>query len=243
MSSATMYRGGHVIRSSTHKQAPHYECRVVRSVAPNQPELSDALGALERHTGNFVNYKEMGKLGVTLVMLEPVLRQIMGTNRKGAISREELTAFERDLNDSVSHSQYADYDIPVHDSLSPLSLYGKNKQHLAIRLAERDYRLVGDRAVIEQYIKDRYDVGKRFLEKNLVRMSPHVTIGQVRYENLEPRERESIQDDPTSFVIRRAYDSMQASEEQYGLTAERRQIIFPEQVTLNGLRIFCQAKP
>ena len=233
------------IRNATQKPQVRYESRVVRTVAPNQPELAVPLQRLGEHTRNFVDYKPLGKLGVTLVMLEPVLRQVLTTNRRGFIPRQALNNFEQELRNELHHAQYADYDIPLQDSFSPLALYGKHDQYLGIRLHEKDYRLVGDRAVVEQYIRDNYDVGKRFLDRNLKRLRPHITIGEVHYENLDIEQREALQADPSAFVIREAYQGMDAMRRNYGIGIEAMDletITFPETVTLNGLSVFVQQR-
>jgi hypothetical protein len=235
------------IRNATRMPAPEYECRVVRSVAPEQPALTNPLDLLRSNTRNLVNYKKAGELGVTLVMLEPVLRQILPNNRRGVIQKDALVDFESELRDNLSHAQYSDYDIPL-DNINPLALYGRQKQYLGLQLDQKDYRLVGDRAMVERYMRDNYDrasgegVSRRFLARNLRRMRPHITLGEIQYDNLDSEQVRSLHADPSSFMVRQATEHMVNDRKEPGFSGEIPEIVFPEEVTLNGLRIYCQPK-
>jgi hypothetical protein len=219
----------------------------MRSVKQDQPELFKPIQSLQENTSNLVTYKKCGELGVTLVMLEPVLRQILTKNHNGTIRREDITDFEVELNEKLEHAQYSDYDIEI-DQFKPLALYGKNKQWLGVQLNREDYRLVGDRAVVEHYIRDNYDrpngegVSKRFLSKNLQRMLPHITIGEVDYSQIPDEELGSFVDNPSQYLIERAYERMECNRQEYGTSLEVTPIVFPEQASLNGLRVFCQRR-
>ena len=69
------------IRNQTHKsKGPQWSFRVMRGVAPEQQDLTEQLGYLAEHTREFIDYKNIGKLGVTLLMLDPVLREILDVN-------------------------------------------------------------------------------------------------------------------------------------------------------------------
>ena len=246
-------------RSTTRKPPISYECRVVRSVAANQPELAGPLRLLKENTSNFVNYKwkesgkELGRLGVTLVMLEPVLRQILTKNRRGAIRREDVLTFETELREGMEHAQFENYDIPL-DQFSQLALYGRNKQYLGLQLSQRDYRMAADRTMVESYIRDNYDradgevVSKRFLARNLRRMEPHITIGEIDYAALMYRDEdgvmaaEKLQADPSSFVFDQAHKRMELHAQEFGANFEPETIVLPDHVTLNGLKIFCQQR-
>lgn len=241
------------IRNATRKPSQRYECRVVRTVERDQPDLSRPLRQLQENTNNFITYKwnepgkELGRLGVTLVMLEPVLRQILGSNRHGTIRREELTIFEAELRDGMSHAQFSNYDIPL-QQFEPLALYGRHRQYLGLQLARSDYRMVADRAMVEQYIRDNYDradgqaISRRFLARNLMRIEPHVTIGEVDYTALTAEQGRALRADPSQFVFDEAYARMEANEQEFGSDFAAQPIIFPEDVTLNGLRIFTQQR-
>jgi hypothetical protein len=233
-------------RSNTRGEQVRYECRVVRSLAPSQPELHRALGLLAANTANYVNY-DLGHAGVTIIMLEPILRQILMKNRRGIIPKENLRHFEDELTSNLKHAQYDNYDIPL-DPVRPLWLYGKNQNRLGLQFARRDYRLVGDRAVVEEYIHDTYDkpdgspVSQRFIDKNSRRLKPHATIGEVLYENMTPAQAWVFQADPAFFLVQEAYHQMRRNQEEYGSTYQIEDIIFPETVGLNGLRVFCQQR-
>jgi len=216
-------------------------------LAPNQPELARPLGLLAANTANYIEYDEMGKVGVTIIMLEPLLRRILSPNRRGVIPRTSLQQFEAELRDDLSHAQYADYNVPL-DTINPLALYGSNKNYLGLQFSPKDYRLVGDRAVVEEYMKDNYDqangrpVSQRFIDKNSRRLKPHATIGEVKYENMTPEQIEVFQADPTGFLVRETYDRMEANQKQYGSACEVERVTWPESVALNGLQVFCQQK-
>jgi hypothetical protein len=214
----------------------------MRAVEQNQPELKKPLDKLAESTSDVIQYKKFGTLGVTLVMLDPVLRQLMPQDRRGRIPREPLADFEREINEELDHAHYSNYDVPLSDAgFYPLELYGKDKRYLGIRLDKRDYRLIGDRAMVEEYICDNYDVSRRFLARNLVKMSPHITIGAVRYENMEYEDRQDLHRNPSDFILTRANRQMRADAREYGLP-EPEPIEFAETVTLNGLKIFCQQR-
>lgn len=235
------------IRNRTEQRVPHYECRVIREVQRGQAELTQSLQLLADNTPELITYKKFGSLGVTLAMLEPVLRKILPANRRGAISRDDLREFESELVGTMARAQFTDYDIRL-NSFSELALYGKDKQYLALELDQRDLRLEGERAMIEQYIRNNYDqedgsrVSKRFMSKNLSSLKPHITIGHVERENFSEAEYDAFVADPTTFMVQRADERMHANFEEYGGGFEPREIIFPETVTLGGLRIFCQQK-
>jgi hypothetical protein len=241
---ATTYRPA---RRDTRGEQPRYDCRITRSVIQDQPELADPLRLLEANTSNYINYRGMGKIGVTIMMLEPVLRKILVPDGRGMISKQDLKVFEAELQNDLEHAQYADYDVPV-DPVYQLDLFGRNKDRLAIQLDPRDYRLVGDRAVVEAYIRDNYEqndgrpISRRFFDRNSMRLRPHITIGDVRYENMDSNQVTTFQADPSVFLIREAQRQMISDRQDYGEAYEVRDIILPEQVSLNGLRVFCQQK-
>jgi hypothetical protein len=234
-------------RHDTRKEPVRYECRITRSAQPDQPELAEPLRLLEANTNNYIQYRGIGKIGVTIMMIEPVLRKILISDRRGIIPKQDLQDFEAELQDNLRHAQYADYDVPV-DPAQPLALFGRNKDRLALQLHPRDYRLVGDRAVVESYIQDNYEqndgrpVSRRFLDRNSARFRPHITIGDVRYENMDARQVETFQADPSVFLIRESYRQMASDREDYGESYAVQDIILPEHVALNGLKVFCQQK-
>lgn len=234
-------------RRNTHREPVRYECRITRSVATDQPELAEPLRLLEDNTNNYVNYRGIGKIGVTIMMIEPVLRKILLADRRGIIPKQDLKIFEGELQDNLHHAQYADYDVPL-DPVQPLALFGRNQDRLALQLDSRDYRLVGDRAVVEAYIQDNYDqnngrpVSRRFLDRNSARFRPHITIGDVRYENMDSNQIEDFQADPSAFLIRESYRQMSSDRQDYGESYQVQDIILPDQVSLNGLRVFCQQR-
>lgn len=235
-------------RSATRGEQPRYECRITRGLQLPQPELTEPLRLLAEHTSNYITYRNVGKVGVTIMMIEPLLRRIMVKNQRGVIPKDGLQTFETELRDRMSHAQFADYDIPL-DSFNPLALRGANDDRLALQFDPKDYRMVGDRAMVEAYMRDSYDqadgrpVSKRFIDKHSHRLLPHITIGDVHYENMTREQRDRFQEDPTAFLVTEAYHKMEWNQKEYGTSAcESEQIVFPETVSLNGLSVFCQQK-
>ncbi len=244
-------------RSDTRKQPVHYDFRVCRGVQPGQPELEKPLSQLHEHTANFVQYKSLGKLGLTLLMLEPVLREILPRNRNGMIPPDGVRTFEDELRQSLHTAQYENYGGIRLDPVAPLALYGRHKNRLGLRL-QKDYRLVGDRAVVEEYILDNYttteghDVSKRFLANTLTPIAPHITIGTVLYEHLTPEQGQALQDDPTWFVHSEAYASMEAQRLEYDFVSDKlanpgppplvEHICLPESLSLSALSVVCRPR-
>ena len=240
-------------RYDSPKQAKHYECRVARGLDQNQPELGRSLRQFEEATGDFVDYKwdkrgkELGELGVTLAMLEPVLRDVLDIP-KGAIQREDLTRFEVGLKERMESARYKDRSIPL-DAENPLGLYGKRKNQLALRLDSQDLRLPGERAMVERYIQNTYDrndggeVTNKFLSKKLQPLDPHITIGEINYDTLNSEETEALQENPTEFMRGQVSDHLDYLGDNFerGDTAQDI-LMLPDKVSLNGLQVFCQRR-
>lgn len=233
-------------RNAIRRETPRYECRVVRPLQPGQSELTAALGLLAANTSNYVEYNKIGKTGVTIIMLEPILRQILLKDRRGVIPRDHVQNFESELRERLGHAQYADYDIPI-DPLNPLALYGGGRW-LGLQFDPRDYRLTGDRAVVEEYVTDNYDrpdgrpLSRRFIDANTRRLKPHATIGEVHYENMTPAQEVAFRDNPTTFLVREAYARMERNVQDYGPSYAVTPIVWPETVALAGLSVHCERK-
>ncbi len=242
------------IRTDTRKQTPRHELRVVRNVAPGQTALSSVLDILRDTTGNFVDYKkddkEKGghghrpdaKLGVTLLMLGPLMRHVFGIGPGQRVPVETLRSVETDLNARMAHAKFQDYSIPLQDQLvNPLGLFGAEDQYLGIVLDEDDLRLTGDRAIVEKYFRDKYQLSRRAMRRHLAELRPHVTIGEVRYDQMSEEEAAAIRENPSAFIIGAAnYRQRRLAELEQGPAPLP--VIFPETIMLNGLRIACQPK-
>lgn len=229
-------------RSNTRRRTPPQELRVVRGVAPHQPELFGALALLRGTTSNFVEYKDTDELGVTLLMLGPLMRSILGVGPGQRVPPKELRTVETALNDRLAHTRYQDYDIPLEDTVAqPLDLYGRRRQYLGISLRTRDLRMIGDRAVAAAYFRETYGVSNRELGRRLKDLRPHVTIGEVRYDQMTATEADTLRVDPSAFILGAAR-THQEREVELGLQSAVTPVVFPDVVSLNGLRIFCQPK-
>jgi hypothetical protein len=51
-----------------------------------------------------------------------------------------------------------------------------------------------------------------------------------------------FQDDPTGFLVAETYGRMQRCAELYGEVFQNDVVVWPETVSLNGLRVFCQQR-
>lgn len=234
-------------RSSTFGERARYDCRVIRELEPGQDHIIQPLGLLAANTFHLVRYDDPGKWHMTLIMLNPLLRQILAPNRRGDIPRGGVQHFETELRRDLDHTRFADYEVKL-DPVHPLWLYGKDKNRLGMQLSQDDYRPVGDRAMVEAHLRANYDkpngdpVSKRFIDQNSLPLKPHVTIGEVRYENMTTEEAELLRKDPTTFLTRAAYDRMDEIERLYGEGCGAEDIVMPEEVSFAGLRVFCERR-
>ena len=230
-------------RTSIHEQSRPYELRVMRRVAPGQPKLSKVIAALSETTGNFVNYKkDPRRLGVTLMMLGPLMRHLLGTGPGQRVTAEDLRTAEEDLNRRVAHAKYQDYNVPLFDPMfQPLDLYGHKKQYLGIRLSPKDLRLTGDRAIVESYFRGKFRLSENDLDRHLEDLDPHITIGRVLYGNMDEEQIAALQDNPSTFLLQADRARQERLVEFEGRPAVV-PIVFPEAIGLNGLRIVCQPK-
>lgn len=234
------------------KSEAHYDCRVVRSVDKNQDELARSLRQLKDATGEFVEYKwskrseELGRLGVTLAKLNPVARDILDIPRRGKIRREDWRQFETDLNEHLEPTRFQTHTIAL-DSENPLGLYGKNNEHLALRLDPNDSRVAHERKIIDTYLKETYhlpnggELSDEFLNGKLLPIDPHITIGKINYMAMGWDKQLALEENPSQFIQNEMTNYVES------LTAEKHYYrtptiaTLPETVSLNGLQIWCQS--
>lgn len=230
------------IRSNTHRDSISHELRVVRTVAPDQPELFGALALLRETTGNLVKYKDDDELGVTMLMLDPLMRRVFGVGPGQRVPVADLRRAEKDLNERLSHAQYQNYDIPLHDKVAwPLQLYGTGDHYLGIVLSFKDLRLHGDRAIVQQYFMDEYGISRGEFKRHVAGLRPHVTIGEVQYGEMDYEQKAAIRNNPSSFLLGAARTLQERLVEFEGREAVL-PVIFPDSIALNGLTIACQPK-
>ncbi len=223
------------------KNSIHYQSRVVRSVEPIQPELSKALNQLKETTGNFVEYKPIGRLGITLAILDPALKQVVGADKKGQVSDETIKHFEAELNEELDFANQG-LEYPLKNPNVPVDLYGSEQARLGITLSQRDLRLRGQRLIVEEYIKDTYPaVSRRFGSKDLAHIVPHVTIGTVIPAYLDKEDRDLLYKDPSDFMLGRVLQEQIHAAERYRLD-QPEPIVFPEAICLGGLHVVCEQR-
>jgi hypothetical protein len=234
----TRPRGGHSAREQV-----HYSCRVIRSVERGREGAARALLPLMDNTGRYVEYETVGKIGVTLVQLDPVLRSILGKDKRGAAALEGMPDFQAELRDKLDHAQYGEYAIPVSPEMQ-LGLYGRDSDVLGLRLSADDYRLRGDHAVVKAYIDDTYaheneSTRERFLQANRELDLSYIALGRVKLENMGADEASDFRADPTEFLAAAAEAEMNGNRERYGDHFVVHDITYPETVAFNGLSVVC----
>lgn len=231
------------IRTSTHRTRPAHELRVSRRVAPGQAKLAGVLDLLRDTTGHLVEYKSTAKLGVTLLMLGPLMRHAFGVGPGQRVPAQTLREVEKDLNARLAHAKFKNYDIPLEDFMTrPLDVYGARDQYLGIALDMEDMRLTGDRAIAERYFKGKYGLSNNEVDKYLGDLRPHITIGEIRYDQITDEEAvASLQNDPSTFILQASRQKQQRLFE-YEDGPPVVPVIFPETISLNGLVIACQPK-
>ncbi len=215
----------------------HYECHIARSVEPNQSEFVHALQVLEQNTADFVQYQPIGRLGVRLVMLESALKQIIGVDKKGIITEAARRDFETELNQNLARHPHGEFLIA--DPREPFVLQGRDDQELAIQLAKDDYRLHGDRAVAEEYIRDTYP-GISAGRENVVRMEARVAIGEVQPQYLSPDDRGLLAENPSDFMLNTVMERQRSDADMFGLSGGVDPVVFPDAIILGGLHVVCQ---
>lgn len=226
-------------KESPHKSSVHYDSRIIRQVEPGQPELKRALNQLRATTGDFIDYQSVGALGVTLAILDPALKHIVGTDKRGEISKGAIREFEAELNDELDIRSLGT-DFALQNANSPFEIYGQNQDTLGITLSTRDSRLYGQRIVAENYIREEYPgVSSRFGAHGLTRITPHIAIGTVMPQYMSGGERRDLYRNPSDFVLDRAMHAQQREAETYGISHEIEPIEFPEHIALGGLKVVC----
>lgn len=227
-------------KESSHKSPIHYESRIVRQLEPGQPELTRPLNQLRDTTSDFVNYRSVGALGVTLAILDPALKHIVGTDKRGKISKQAIREFEAELNSELD-AQDLGTEFALQDSNRPFELYGRDQDKLGITLSSRDSRLYGQRIVAENYIREEYpQISSRFGTNGLLRITPHITIGTIMPQYLDGEERRQLYRNPSDFVLDRVSHTQQAEREMFAIDSDVEPIVFPEHITLGGLRVVCE---
>lgn len=230
-----------ISKETSHRTAVRYQSEIVHEVNPVQRELAVALKNLEKTTDTFVDYLPLGRLGISLASLDPVIRQILSTDKRGIINNSARKEFERDLNESLA--EFHGKTITVPSSTRPLGVFGHDKSELGIRLDVNDPLLFGERVLVERFIRIEHPaISERFGEE-ILNWEPHIPIGAIRPGTLTNDQLEELQVDTNGFIhnaMQQAYDEM---EDRFGLDIGSRDFSFPDELALGGLRIVCNKQP
>ena len=225
-----------VPKEKSPKLAIRYQSRVVHELDHTQKGVTSPLSTLKKTTGNFIQYMPVGKLGVTLACIDPILKQILGVGKKGEIDDTTRRDFEAELNSELGFldSQKVTLDNPS----VPFELYGRQKNRLGINLST-SAQLLGERVLVEKHIRREYPTTSSRFEDNLLDWDPHITIGFVRPEYLTRDEIDDLHGDPSGFIIGKAVASAEADHERFGVENIADQIVFPDSLVLGGLGVVC----
>jgi len=226
------------------REPVRYSGRVIRTIEQSRDGAARALVPLMDNTQAYVEYEKPGKIGVTLLQLDPVIRSILGKDRRGVARLDGKSDFENELNANLKHAQYDEYSIPVAEE-SQLGIYGRDEDVLGLRLSTDDYRLVGDHAVVKQYVDNTYahlggeSARARFLQANSGLDLGYVALGRIRYENMSSDQRSDFRAGPTEFLELAAEVEMESNQERFGGNYKAHEIVFPDVVAFNGLSVAC----
>jgi hypothetical protein len=214
----------------------------MRSVAPNQPELEAQFELLVEHTREIVSYKKLGTLGVTLLMLDPVLHTITDVERHKRIPVSKLQKLGQEVNEAFGHTQHDIYNVPIVDRYAPYGLYGygDDKPYLGLRLGPiyEDEQLTQDRELVINHIAETYPVDERTIRKGLIPLKPHITLGTVNWDALDIYQQEDFKRDPNAFISSFMRERVNLRKAEKLVTADLP--VFPETICLNGLQAFCE---
>lgn len=218
------------------KQAVHYQSRIVHEVYPIQRELKATLKTLEQTTGDRIDYISVGRLGVTLATLDPLVKPILGLDKKGVIEKSAISDFEDELNTELE--ELHDRKVHIADISHPLELYGKHKDKLALRLSKFE-GLTEERIEVEKYLREQEpNASSRFFNE-LMGWEPHIVIGIVKPEKFDVDNMDSFLDNPSSYLDNLVSEVHLRDREVFGIEPKNDAIIFPEEISLGALRVVC----
>ena len=227
------------IRNSTHKSKTDYSLGVKRVLAPNQPDFEAYLDYLKQKTGDFIDFRSIGKAGIKLLMLDDIL-QVAKVAQGNNAPIIQLPVVEKQLNELFKELPKQNFEAKIYKK--PFYLYGQNRQNLAIKLNianEEQQHLTGREAVID-FFKDEYGVSEKTLRQKLDTLKSDVTVGAVRWSELEEFDQHDFIKDPSMFILSKLRANMQVRK---GLGLEELSIpILPDVICLNGLETFREPK-
>lgn len=218
------------------KQAIRYQSSIVHQVHPTQRELAGTLKEVQAATHEFVEYLPIGRLGITLARLDPVIKKILGADKRGVISDVTRRDFEAEINDSLKFPR--EYQVDVENPELPLTV-AADTNALSIKLSMDDPQLYGERVLVERYVRREYPTASARFGDDIVSWEPGVTIGYIKPEALSTDQYDDLLDDPSLYISQAVYDARAYSAEQFGLEQPTSRIVFPESISLSGLGVVC----
>lgn len=230
-----------ISKETSHHTDVRYQSQLVHEVNPIQRELVSALKSLKQTTNTFIDYKPIGKLGVILTGLDPVIRHIISTDKRGVIHDAARRELEQDINTMLP--DFRGTQVQLDNPSRPLGLFGTNKQNLGIRLAVNDPILFGERVLAERFIKEEYPLASERFGDELLGWEPHISIGTIRPGGIWGEALEDLMDDPNSYIEESVQSAYSEMEERFGISVDSRELVFPESLTLGALKVVCDKQP
>jgi hypothetical protein len=221
-------------RNQTYKRPPKMSLRVVRQLAPGQPEFEQTLVTLGQRYENFLEVKKIGGMGLTLVEMDPLIRHIKHLDHRQVIPKDDLQQCEQEINQIFGYTQSDAYNIALANHGAPYGLFGNPRMPiLGLCLEAEDSlgQLTLDREEAIGRIESFYKLGKA-ARKNILRdLVPHISLGAISLKNLTITEQAALRTDPNQFLADYSANGGRY-ESQY-------RVIVPETVCLNGVRAVC----
>lgn len=226
-----------ISKEVSHHAAVRYQSRVVHEINPIQREFVDTYKHLQETTDHIVDYIPVGRLGVVLAGLDPVIKQIISTDRRGNINEAARRELECDINEALPDMRQT--VVRTSGGARPFALYGADKQELGIKLSTSDPVLFGERVLVERFIRDEHPRASNRFGEELLNWQPHIRIGFIRPGVLDAEQLQELHDDPTGYIENAMHQTHQNMQERYGIPVECRELVIPDELVLGGLKIVC----
>jgi len=227
----------HGIRNHVHKKEQYWGLHISRSVAPGQPIFESEFEKLKAFNSDIIRFKKIGELGLTLVMVDPLLHDIFDMGYHERVPKKKVSTFAAELNSLHEVSQSDCLHVEIADPKNPYSVYGSRYFGLQVKYNEELYQ---DRQLIVDHILDRYQISKNQAKSRLKNLDPHITLGSIMLKGFDKRQRKELFLNPNSFMDRRMREyqshSVHVGGEKYPFEIP----IFPERICLNGVEVVAE---